>query len=71
MKTKPVVVDQGPKLFAIQGRMFKKANNLFKGWLPKHVVLQNKTLKYYNLATKLGQIQPHNKAGEGSGPFGD
>ena len=27
------------KLFAIQGRMWKKASNIFKGWLPKHVVL--------------------------------
>jgi hypothetical protein len=26
-------------LFSIQGQLLKKANNFFKGWLPKHVVL--------------------------------
>ena len=49
---------------------------MFKGWLPKHVVLQNKTLKYYNLSTKTGQIKPVStpkagtpKAGNGRNSF--
>lgn len=47
-------------LFAIQGQLLKKAGNFFKGWLPKHVILQNKILRYYNVVTKQGQVRPLN-----------
>ena len=40
---------KNPKLYAIQGRMWKKDSNIFKGWLPKHIVLKDRVLKYYNI----------------------
>ena len=36
-----------PILQSIQGRMLKKSDNIFKGWMPTHVILQNRILRYY------------------------
>ena len=41
--------DDEPVLMSVQGRMLKKASNIFKGWLPKHVILKDKILRYFNI----------------------
>jgi hypothetical protein len=61
-----------PILQAIQGRMLKKPKNIFKGWLPKHVILKNKILKYYNIVSvKTNQILPLSNQAKDEGTFRD
>lgn len=56
--------------------MWKRCSNIFKGWLPKHVVLQNKTLKYYNLNDKqpgihISKVMPERSLQTEDPIFGD
>ena len=51
--------------------MLKKPKNIFKGWLPKHVILKNKILKYYNIdSAKTNQVVPL-REGKDEGTFRD